>query len=221
MILGCWGGLWLSSWCHIHDSGLFWGNNSGTFLLQVCIKHNLLSFVVYHRYETIAGWETIQNVYESLSTLRRLNIKISSMFSGKAMTPLLRHLGQDELWTIHKWHIFQVHLSHSSLKCQFPNRCQNLRRKEDYPQKSVFCTSSLGSTGPYWCPPPVNRLRCQSLSLKQLHKPQRLLWLRVSTSSLLPRPAIKRIGWEEIQQWFDPSSRAAMRTSPHPTLPPD
>ena len=110
MILGCWGGLWLSSWCHIHDSGLFWGNNSGTFLLQVCIKHNLLSFVVYHRYETITGWETIQNVYESLSTLRRLNIKISSMFSGKAMTPLLRHLGQDELWTIHKWHIFQVHL---------------------------------------------------------------------------------------------------------------
>ena len=102
MILGCRGGLWLSSWCHIHDSGLFWGNNSGTFLLQVCIKHNLLSFVVYHRYETIAGWETIQNVYESLSTLRRLNIKISSMFSGKAMTPLLRHLGQDELWTMHK-----------------------------------------------------------------------------------------------------------------------
>ena len=51
-----------------------------------------------HQYiETITGWETIRNVYESLSTLRRLNIKTSSMFFGKAMTPLLRHLGQDEL----------------------------------------------------------------------------------------------------------------------------
>ena len=61
-----------------------------------------LSFVLYRQYETITGWETIRNVYESLSTLRRLNIKTSSMFFGKAMTPLLRHLGQDDLWTMHK-----------------------------------------------------------------------------------------------------------------------
>ena len=48
MILGCWGGLWLSSWSHIHDSGLCWGNHRGTFVLQVRNKHHLcpLFFIV-------------------------------------------------------------------------------------------------------------------------------------------------------------------------------
>ena len=42
----------------------------------------------------IIGWGTTLNVFESLTTLKRPNIKIYLMSSGKATTPLWRHRGQ-------------------------------------------------------------------------------------------------------------------------------